>query len=183
MRVYDVRVVLLMLTVAVLGACSSKVGTTTTTTGTKASSGKYSEDLSGLRATVPTPVDTSKKATTVVPVDGKRNPAQYVEARHAINNSLDAVLDSISRINLSEGVIDGFTIQVYSGVKREEALNVKKQLSTALPDLDADVQFVQPNFRVRTGKYIDRLEAHKDYMAIKRYFPNAIVIPDRIRLR
>src|SRR5688572_1410599 len=180
MRINDMRVVLLILTVAVLGACSSKVSTTTAT---KPSSGKYSEDLSGLRGTQPAPVDTSKKATPIVPADGKRNPAQYVEARHAINNSLDTVLDSISRINLSEGVIDGFTIQVYSGVKREEALNVKKQLSTALPDLDADVQFVQPNFRVRTGKYIDRLEAHKDYMAIKRYFPNAIVIPDRIRFR
>src|SRR5687767_5172636 len=123
MRVNDMRVVLLMLMVAILGACSSKVSTTTTST--KTSSGKYSEDLSGLRATVPTPVDTTKKSTPVVPPDGKRDPALYVEARHAINNSLDAVLDSISRINLSEGVVDGFTIQVYSGVKREEALNVK----------------------------------------------------------
>ena len=168
-----------VLALLVLAACSPKVSTTTTTK----SGGKYSEDLSGLRTGIIQPADTSKKAADVKPLDGKRDPAQYVEARHAINKSLDAVLDSIDRINLSEGVVDGFTIQVYSGVKREEALNVKKQLSTALPDLDADVQFVQPNFRVRTGKYIDRLEAHKDYMAIKRYFPNAIVIPDRIRFR
>ena len=77
-------------------------------------------------------------------------------------------------------MVDGYTIQVYSGVKREDALNVKKKLTQSLPDLESDVEYRQPNFRVRTGKYFNRLEAQKDYLAVKRHFPNAIVIPDRI---
>ncbi len=162
-----------------LAACSSKVATT----GGK-DAGKYTEDLSSLRAKVATPTtDTTKDATVPKNPDGGRDPQVYVDARHAVNQSLDAVLDSIDRIHLSNGIIDGFTIQLYSGVKREEALNVKKQLSTTIPDLEADVQFVQPNFRVRTGKYLNRLAAQKDYLAVKRYFPNAIVIPDRIWLK
>ena len=108
---------------------------------------------------------------------------QYVEAKFAINNALDNVLDSISRINLSVGYVDGYTIQVYSGLRQEEALKAKKQLTTSLPDVSAEVQYVQPNYRVRVGKYYDRFNAQKDYAAVKRYFPNAILIPERIAIQ
>jgi hypothetical protein len=97
-----------------------------------------------------------------------------------VNSQVDTVLDSIYRQNLSKGFVDGYTIQVYSGIKREDALNNKKKMSQSLPDLESDVQYMQPNFRVRTGKYLTRLGAQKDYLAVKRYFPNAIVIPDKI---
>jgi len=105
-----------------------------------------------------------------------------VEAKYAINEQVDTILDSIHEENLSRGAIDGFTIQVYSGIKREDALNIKKKLSQSLPDLDSEVEYRQPNFRVRTGKYLTRLQAQKDYLAVKGYFPNAIVIPDRIEI-
>jgi hypothetical protein len=72
---------------------------------------------------------------------------------------------------------------VYSGIKREDALNVRKKLSQSLPELDSEVQYRQPNFRVRTGQYFTRLEAQKDYLAVKRHFPNAIVIPDRVPMQ
>ena len=49
-----------------------------------------------------------------------------------------------------------------------------------LPNLESEVQYIQPNFRVKTGKYFTRLDAQADYMAIKRYFPGAIVVPDKI---
>ena len=158
-----------------IAACSSKVSSTG---GNATAHGKYSEDLSVLRPKE-TITDTSRNANTVTQTTGDRK-TEYVEAKFAVNEKLDVVLDSISKINHSNGFIDGFTIQIYSGIKREEALNVKKELSTKLPQLDSDVQYVQPNFRVRAGKYYDRLTAQRDYLEIKRHFPNAIVIPDRI---
>jgi hypothetical protein len=174
------KIVFFVLAAIVLASCSSKVSTPS---GGAASTGKYSEDLSSLR-TSQVKMDSVKDAKAVTTgtknVEVKRDPAMYMEARHTVNESIDVVLDSIDRINLSYGLVDGFTIQLYSGTKREEALNVKKQLSTSLPQLDADVNFVQPNFRVRTGRYYNRFDAQKDYMAVKRYFPNAIIIPDRI---
>ena len=164
-----------ILVVVMLAGCASKI---TTTSNTNNAGGKYSEDVSVWRPK-DLPGDTIKK-TPVVVKDGTRQPTQYVEAKFAVNQNLDTVLDSISRINLANGLVDGYTIQVYSGIKREEALNAKKELSVSLPDLNADVQYVQPNFRVRAGKYYDRMQAQKDYLSVKRYFPNAIVIPDRI---
>jgi hypothetical protein len=159
-----------------LAGCASKI----TSTGTTAGGGKYSEDLSAWRPEAEAKDDTST-TTSATPERTRTN--RYVEARFAVTNQVDAILDSIYDQNLSKGFIDGYTIQVYSGVKREDALNVKKKMMQSLPDLESDVQYRQPNFRVRTGKYLTRLEAQRDYLAVKKHFPNAIVIPDRIDIQ
>ena len=159
-----------------MASCASRV----TTSGTGSGAGKYSEDLSVWRPDSPGKQDTAKKAS-VNPDRTRTN--QYVEARYAVTDQVDTILDSIYNDNLSKSAIDGYTIQVYSGIKREDALNVKKKLTQSLPDLESDVQYRQPNFRVRTGKYLSRLDAQKDYLAVKKYFPNAIVIPDRIEIQ
>ena len=142
-----------------------------------AQDGKYSEDLSGLRPTV----EESTENTTV-PETTKRDPKTYVEPSHTVNKQLDAVLDSIDRINLTRKFIEGYTIQVYSGMKREDALSVKKQLTTSISKLESELQYLQPNFRVKTGKYFTRLEAERDYQKVKQYFPAAIVVPDKIAI-
>jgi hypothetical protein len=177
----NLRTLCLISLIPLVGACSSKVGTSTSKTNT---SGKYHEDLSVWRPKG-TDTDTTKRksptATDNTQVSVKSR--EYVEAKFAVNEPLDAVLDSISRINKAIGFIDGYTIQVYSGLKREDALNAKKQLSNSLPDVDAEVQYLQPNFRVRVGKYYDRFNAQKDYALVKRYFPNAILIPERLPIQ
>ncbi|HEY9489994.1 MAG TPA: SPOR domain-containing protein [Chryseosolibacter sp.] len=162
---------------ALFMGCSSRISTSGSTAGT----GKYVEDLSVWRPEAEKKVvDTAETAPTT-PERTRTN--KYVEARYAVNDQVNPVLDSIYRQNLDKGFIDGYTIQVYSGIKREDALNVKKRMTQSLPDLESDVEYRQPNFRVRTGKYFTRLEAQKDYLSVKRHFPNAIVIPDRIEIQ
>lgn len=113
--------------------------------------------------------------------DNKKQKAT-AEPKYSVNKKLDAVLDSIDRINLRRNFIDGFTIQVYSGLKREDALNAKKELTSSLPELESEINYLQPNFRVKVGKYFSRIDAQKDYVAVKKYFPNAIVIPDKVAI-
>ena len=137
--------------------------------------GKYSEDLSAQRPKVE-----EQPENVTIPDNTKRDPKAYVEPHYTVNKSLDAVLDSIDRINLTRKFIEGYTIQVYSGMKREDALNVKKQLLTTLPDFESELQYSQPNYRVKLGKYFSRLEAEKDYQLVKRYFKAAILVPDKI---
>ena len=151
----------------------------TTTSGTASGTGKYTEDLSVWRPEVEETPDSSA-VEKQAPERIRTNV--YIEPNYAVTRQVDLVLDSIHDQNLKNGYIDGYTIQVYSGIKREDALNMKKELSLALPDLESDVQYRQPNFRVRTGKYFSRLVAQKDYLAVKEVFPNAIVIPDRIEI-
>lgn len=153
-------------------ACASHISTTSTQTG------KYSEDLSGVRPKV----DVQQDESVVQSQTNVRKQTTYVEPTHTVNKQLDEVLDSISALNLSQKYVDGYTIQVYSGTKREDALNVKKQLVISFPELESDIQFQQPNFRVKVGKYLQQLDAQKDYMALRRTFPNAILIPDKISI-
>lgn len=156
---------------------------TSPTTGSTSPGKEYQEDLSVWREEFALK-DSSQNSTT-----DKNNPAnpvqrtEYVEAKFAVNEQVDAVLDSIAEVNLLNNHVDGYTIQIYSGVKREDALNAKKEMALQIPDLEEDIQYAQPNFRVRVGKYFDRFDAQRDYMTIKKHFPNAIIIPERIPIK
>lgn len=165
------RRLIFIVCVLLLAGCASHISTTSTQTG------KYSEDLSGVRPKAEVQHDESTAQQT-----NERKQTTYVEPTHSVNKQLDQVLDSINTLNLSQRYVDGYTIQVYSGTKREDALNVKKQLVMSFPEMESDIQFQQPNFRVKVGKYLQQLDAQKDYMALRRAFPNAILIPDKISI-
>ncbi|HTE33522.1 MAG TPA: SPOR domain-containing protein [Chryseolinea sp.] len=163
------------LLVVALAGCAAKKPVATSAPGTR-----YSEDLSIWRPKVEPPA-TGIKTTTPAEPDG-RKPTTYVEPKYAVNKKLDPILDSIDRYNVQRNYIEGFTIQVYSGSKKDDALNAKKSLANTLPDLQSEVQYVQPNFRVKVGKYFNRIEAQKDFLDVKRLFPSAIVIPDKVSI-
>ena len=163
--------------VALLAACATATKTTTVSSTNQ----KYSEDLSVLRPKTTPPATDPKTGTTVQPTDG-RKPTTYVEPKYAVNKKLDSVLDSIDRINVQRTYVDGFTIQVYSGSRKEDALKAKQELTSSLPDLQSEVLYSQPNFRVKVGKYYSRIEAQKDYIDVKKLFPSAVVIPDKVAI-
>ena len=156
----------------ILAGC--KPQKTITTSGTQGS--KYSEDLSIWRPKVELPKDSAGYTTSSNKTPKKNSTTP---ARFAVNSQLDAVLDSIARINHSRRSVEGYTIQIYSGNK-EGALQAKKQLARVLPEINADLNFVTPTFRVKAGRYYTRMDAQRDFLSIKKHFPNAIVIPDRI---
>lgn len=166
---------IILVALAVVYGCKP----TQTTQKTPSQGGKYSEDLSGLRPKAEIPADEN----TLSPDKIKRDPKAYVEAQFTINKRLDAVLDSIDQNNLNRKTFDGYTIQIYSGTNREEALNAKKQLTLSIPNRTSDIQYEQPNFKVRSGKYFNRLEAQKDFDQIKKVFPTAIVVPGQISIK
>jgi hypothetical protein len=137
----------------------------------------YYEDLSSLRPKV--------ILETTSPKDSQRVKSQVsaMAAQYAVNEKVDAILDSIDKFNLTRKFVDGHTIQIYSGQKKEEALNTKTKMSELIPDLKANVQYQQPKFRVTVGKYFTRLEAQRDLYRLKRVFANAILVPERIMIR
>lgn len=140
------------------------------------SAGRYSEDLSSLRPKFEVPTD-----TVIVDKPEEYIERPFVEPRLAVNDKIDPVLDSINRIHLAKKFVDGYTIQVYSG-KREEAFSQRRQLTTLVPDIDSEIQFTEPIFRVKAGKYYYMMDAQADYALIKKYFPAAIIIPEKIPL-
>lgn len=133
----------------------------------------YSEDLQKHRPALP-PVQ--KPAAP-------QQEKQKIPAQFTVNEKVNGVLDSIDRFNATKKFIDGFTIQIYSGQKKQEALDVNKALIESGSALTADIQFVQPKFRVVVGKYYTRLSAHRDLYSLLKLFPNAIIIPEKVPLK
>lgn len=134
----------------------------------------YHEDLYSLRPKLAEPVDSALDQSA-------HPPKQFVAATANVNEKVDDVLDSINRFNITRRFIDGFTIQIYSGQNREEAMNVKKKATET--SLNALLEYNQPKFRVRVGSYYSRLEAQKDLTRLKQFFSNAILVPEKIIVR
>ena len=57
---------------------------------------------------------------------------------------------------------------------------MQAKLMELFVDLDAKVSYRQPNFRVKGGKFISRLEANRVYNEVKKDFPRALLIPERL---
>lgn len=142
----------------------------------KDSKAYYHEDLYPLRPKVEDVVDTLANSSLV------QKKGDVIASKN-VNGKVDMVLDSINRFNASRKFIDGYTIQIYSGQNREEAMNTKKKMSTDVPELNSELEYNQPKFRVRVGNYFSRLEAQKDLLRLKRAFPNAILVPEKILVR
>lgn len=134
----------------------------------------YSEDLRTLRPVYQLPSEKIESA----PKQVERTPAVFT-----VNEKVNGVLDSIDRFNSTRMFTDGFTVQIYSGQKKQEALEVNKSLSESNLGLTADIQFVQPKFRVIVGRYYTRLEAHRDLYKLRKLFPDAIIIPEKVPVK
>ncbi|MBS1558253.1 MAG: SPOR domain-containing protein [Bacteroidetes bacterium] len=135
----------------------------------------YHEDLSQLRPKGETAE--IKKATSPI-----SQPEEILPTKN-INTKIDAVLDSIDQFNVLNKFIDGYTIQIYSGQKREDAMNTKKKLQEDTPELVAILLYQQPKFRVTVGKYFTKLEAQPDLLRLKKMFSTAILVPEKIQVK
>jgi len=137
----------------------------------------YYEDLSSYRPKFERTIDTLKKVVLQKADRPLAKPTKNVNAK------VDAVLDSIDKQNLQKKFVDGFTIQIYSGQSREEASVTKQKVVEEITDLIANLQYLQPKWRVAVGSYFSKLEAQKDLVKLKSYFPGAILVPEKIQIR
>lgn len=135
------------------------------------------EDLASIRPHFTPPPDT---ATHYAGNPVKNVPV--VQPTMIVNSKVDNVLDSIDQLNSVKKFVPGYTIQIYSGLNREEAGNARKKLLETL-DMKSDLQYTQPKFRVRVGYYFTNIEAQPDLVRLKRIFPNAILVPESVPIK
>ncbi len=76
--------------------------------------------------------------------------------------------------------MEGFRIQAYSGLSREDALKTKQQFTELYPDIKVEYVYRQPNHKIMVGNYLTKIQAHKFYTLIKEKFPTAIVVSELI---
>ncbi|MDH5610567.1 MAG: SPOR domain-containing protein, partial [Cyclobacteriaceae bacterium] len=131
----------------------------------------YDEDLSVHR-----PADTPATIT---------DPARSTNTPVSFKSHLAHELDSINRIIDQQNqhkLVDGYTIQVYRGNSRYAAEMARDTLYQLYPSLHPELNYYQPTYRVKAGRFVDRLEANRVYESLKYYFPQALLLPEKIRI-
>jgi len=112
--------------------------------------------------------------------------AQYIENKTVIINSdprIEQLLDLHIAYNNEFPFIDGYRIQLMmqSGNNAlEQADEIKKEFEEINPQIDTYVTFREPYYRLRVGDFRTRLEAMEFLENIRRKYPQAWVIKDKI---
>jgi hypothetical protein len=105
----------------------------------------------------------------------------FEEPKNHITQMLEEKLNLLTQnANLKVTKMEGFRIQAYSGISREDAFKLREDFTKLFPDIKVEYQYRQPNHKIMIGNYLTKAEAYKFYSSIKDKFPNAIVIPELI---
>ena len=140
------------------------------------SGGGYYEDLSEYRPDYTAALDTMTVRSSA------RVEGDYanIEPQYDVTDEVDMLLDSIKILKQGINTVDGYAIQVYTGISREMANEAKLKVYTTLPDSRPEIIYNQPNFKVKVGRFHTRREALNTFAQLKKVFPAAIIIPERI---
>lgn len=92
-----------------------------------------------------------------------------------------------------ERTVDGFRIQIFSGEDRRVAEDIRGQADAWARDIrgqsgvprnmETNVAYVQPYYRVRIGGFEFRDGAESALGLIRQRFPEAFIVPDRVTIR
>lgn len=156
-----------LIIVTFLLAAGCKTSSVTTTTAEA-----YQEDLSGLRLPI-------KQKTEEPKIDSSKFVTSGPPKGH-LKSELDSINQLIIIKNKSQRFVDGYTIQIYTGINREEATTAQDQAMALDAALKPVIEYHQPTYKVKIGQYTDRLKAHQVYEYVKKTFPLALLIPERI---
>jgi hypothetical protein len=134
---------------------------------------EHHEDLSVQRIRY-TEKDSVTKTTATNPVT--------VTPTNDITKKLDQRIDSIALTNSRYTTTSGYRILIYSGPNKSEANAASFNAYELLPQEASYNSFTSPNFRVKVGDFIDRVEAYSVLSILKQQFPNAMVVPDQVNI-
>ncbi|NVJ86409.1 MAG: hypothetical protein HWE15_08905 [Algoriphagus sp.] len=131
----------------------------------------YQEDLS---SSLPSYPDYKEQLEAIPAIPLEESP-----------QAIDSKLAELGRLeyekNTSEPYFNGFRVLVYSGLNRDEAFKTQEEMAEAFPEINAEMQYEQPRYLLKVGRYGYKVEALKVLYEIKSLFPSARIIRDRIQ--
>src|SRR5690606_31923248 len=133
----------------------------------------YNEDISSSRITFGEMPESKVPTSNTGPVS--------MGAGNAVDKDREEALANFVKSKEEEPYFSGFTILVYSGVDRDLAFKTRNDLYSAFPEIKTFMQYQQPRYLVKVGKYINRIEALYLFERIKEQFPTARIIQDRFQ--
>lgn len=145
--------------------------TASSTSGGNSAYASYQEDLT---SSLPQYPDFRK-------IESQSSELPSIESATAEDDELEIVQKRLIEKNKSEIYFSGYTVLVYSGIDRNKAFNTRDEMFQYFPDLAADMQYQEPRYLVKVGRYAYKFEAQKNFSLIKTQFPSARIIQDRFQ--
>eukprot|EP01132_Coremiostelium_polycephalum_P000579 gene579-724_t len=109
--------------------------------------------------------------------DTKHYTKSHVDFMNDITPQLKELLLDLKSFYQMTRSIPGYTIQAYIGSNRQLAFQIKEQLAAQYIQYPIEIQYRQPNFSVRIGRFLEQLEAYQLYFRVKKDFSKAIIRP------
>lgn len=81
-----------------------------------------------------------------------------------------------------EQMMNGYRVQVFLNADRKQAESIRAQFLQKHPETPAYLSYQAPNFKVRVGDLLTRLEGEKLRAELKAEFPGCYIVPDEIEL-
>ncbi|GAA4144176.1 hypothetical protein GCM10022216_26840 [Sphingobacterium kyonggiense] len=76
--------------------------------------------------------------------------------------------------------VRGFRVQIYSGSNRNEATNVQNSFIRQNSDMNAYLDYVEPNYRVKVGDFTSRSEATAYMRRLRGTYKNVFVFVEDV---
>lgn len=91
----------------------------------------------------------------------------------------DPVIEKLVKIKKELGYSDNiekiYKIQIYNGT-REGAKKAVEEFKKEFTELAFEIAFENPNYKVRIGKFRNKLEADKNLIEIRKTYPGAFIL-------
>jgi hypothetical protein len=94
--------------------------------------------------------------------------------------AIDSLVVARKRMSEEGGVYSGYRIQVVSGSNLQAVKDVRGKFLDAFPDMSVKIVLESPNFKLRAGNYLDRIDAFRDLQQIVVQFQGAFIVKDLI---
>ena len=85
---------------------------------------------------------------------------------------IEALIDVYKKVNSQENY---YQIQVGFG-SYQKAQNLKSQVEVDFPGWYSKIEFQEPTYRVRLGKFKDELLAQRKFLEVRKKYPNAMLL-------
>lgn len=96
-----------------------------------------------------------------------------------IKAKMDTILASYQNIKLAQG----YRVQVYFGTSKDEVRRAKEAVYAILPEVEIHTTYKQPDYRVKVGDFLTKVEAFSCLGKVEKVFPNALIVPDVVNLK
>ncbi|NNE30642.1 MAG: SPOR domain-containing protein [Saprospiraceae bacterium] len=87
---------------------------------------------------------------------------------------VESMLTRYVQANKEKPGIEGWRIQILSTSDRARMEKARADFRAYFPGLSVDWVHVKPNYKLRAGAYLTKLDCNQDLDRIKRKFPSAI---------